>query len=334
MIIDTHVHIIVPELLWDAAPEETWRPRVLREGGRQVIEWAGRRITSALHEFVSVEGILETSRAMGMTHVLLSPWANLLRSDAPADEARRTAEILNESLTQIARHHPGQISVLGSVALADPAQAGRDVAGLMRRPGMRGVEVPASVAGVCLGDDRFRPFWEAAEDAGALVFVHPTTHGFNLAVLTEYYLWNAVGNPLETTITAAQMVMAGVMEAHPRLRVLLAHGGGAILALRGRLRHAHAIQPAARVRLRESPEDSLRRFFYDTVTHDAGLLRALVAYAGADHVMLGTDYPFDMGLADPIAFVRSAGLSPAEEARVLGGTAAELLGLTPVGSRV
>ena len=90
-----------------------------------------------------------------------------------------------------------------------------------------------------LGDERFEPFWAAAEETGALVFIHPTTRGFDAPVFGDYYLWNTVGNPLETTITAAHMVMAGVLERHPGLRVVLAHGGGALPALRGRLRHAH-----------------------------------------------------------------------------------------------
>ena len=93
--------------------------------------------------------------------------------------------------------------------------------------------------GAYLGDAAFEPFWDVADATGAVVLVHPTTEGFDLPVMKEYYLWNTIGNPLETAVTAAHLVMAGVMERHPRLRVLLAHGGGAVLAVRGRLEHAH-----------------------------------------------------------------------------------------------
>jgi aminocarboxymuconate-semialdehyde decarboxylase len=109
--------------------------------------------------------------------------------------------------------------------------------------------------------------------------------------------------------------------------VLLAHGGGAIMALRGRLRHAHAFQPQARSRLVEPFEDSLRRFYFDTVTHDATLLRQLVETVGAGRVLCGSDHPFDMGDLRPADTVRAAGLSPGDEAAVLGGNAAALLGL-------
>jgi aminocarboxymuconate-semialdehyde decarboxylase len=99
-----------------------------------------------------------------------------------------------------------------------------------------------------------------------------------------------------------------------------------VLALRGRLRHAHSFQPQARARLRESPEDSLRRFHYDTLTHDAGLLRQVVEFAGADRVLCGSDYPFDMGLERPAEPVRALGLSAEEESAILGGNALCLLG--------
>ena len=189
-----------------------------------------------------------------------------------------------------------------------------------------GVEVAASVGGDYLGHDRFADFWAAAEETGALVFVHPTTRGFGIEALNDYYLWNTAGNPLETTITAAHLVMAGVLERHPELRILLAHAGGAILSLRGRLRHSHTFQPDARSRLTESPVDSIRRFYLDTVTHDPTLLRAAIEFAGAERVLLGSDYPFDMGLERPAEPVRELGLDPEDEAAILGGNALRLLG--------
>jgi aminocarboxymuconate-semialdehyde decarboxylase len=182
------------------------------------------------------------------------------------------------------------------------------------------VEITARVDGEYLGAERFAPFWEAAEETGALVFVHPSTRGFEGP--GDHYLWNTVGNPLETTLTAAHLVTAGVLERHPELRILLAHGGGAVLALRGRLRHAQEHIAAAGT---VDVETSLRRFYYDTITHDPALLRALVDYVGADHVLAGSDHPFDMADPDPAGTVRAAGLDAAAEAAILGGNAERLL---------
>jgi len=299
-VVDAHAHVIVPgvgaEVRWD-------------ESG-QIVELGGRAIRSAVREFVDLGRILEEQDRAGVDLVVLCPWVNLVGKET----ARQ-----NEALAAMVGE---RVAALGTVDLGRP----EELVALVQDGRLAGVEVAASVDGDYLGHDRFRDFWAAAEETGALVFVHPTTRGFSIGALDDYYLWNAAGNPLETTVTAAHLVMAGVLEAHPRLKILLSHGGGAILALRGRLRHAHSFQPDARARLAESPLESIRRFHFDTVTHDATLLRALVEFAGADRVLLGSDYPFDMGLERPAEPVRELGLDPEDEAAILGVNALRLLG--------
>jgi aminocarboxymuconate-semialdehyde decarboxylase len=178
-----------------------------------------------------------------------------------------------------------------------------------------------------VGDPRFEPFWAVAEQHDALVFVHPTTREFPVAVLHEHYLWNLVGNPVETTIAAAHLVLSGTMARHPRLRVLLAHGGGGIVALSGRIRHGQATVAAAGPAVEPDAGAVIRRFRFDTVTHDPALLRALVEAVGADRVLLGSDYPFDMADPDPVGTVRAAGLTVEAEQAVLAGNATRELRL-------
>jgi aminocarboxymuconate-semialdehyde decarboxylase len=329
VIVDAHAHVIVPEICRDVAPGESWRPAVYRdENGSQVVELDGRPIRSAIGEFVDVDAILAAQDAAGVDRIVLSPWVPLLWYDADPAEALRRGRIQNEALAGLVRSHPERIAALGTVPLQNPALAVRELERLMEEGLISGIEVAASVRGAYLGDERFELFWEAAERTGALVFIHPTTRGFDAEAFREYYLWNTVGNPLETTVTAAHMVMAGVMERYPRLRLLLAHGGGAVLALRGRLQHAHGFQPQARSRLSGSPEESLRRFHYDTLTHDHELLRALVEFAGAERILLGSDYPFDMGDERAADSVRAAGLGADAEEAILAGNAARLLGVS------
>jgi aminocarboxymuconate-semialdehyde decarboxylase len=327
MRIDAHAHVIVPDVLRDAAPDEAWRPRVWWEDGAQIVELGGRPIRSAVRDFVDVEAILAAQAEAGIDHVVLCPWVALLGYDVPGEEGLERCRVQNAGLAGLQAAHPDRVSVLGTVPLQDPEVAAGELEALMAVGTFAGVEIAASANGIALGDDRFAPFWAAAEASDALVFVHPTTRGFVDAAFEDFYLWNLVGNPMETTIAAAHMVLAGVLERHPRLRVLLAHGGGALPALRGRLRHGWSTLPVARARLSEPPEASLKRFFYDTVTHDAAVLRDLVAFAGADHVLLGSDYPFDMADARPADTVAAAGLDPDDERAVLGGNAARLLGL-------
>jgi len=323
---DMHAHVIVAEITREAAGGEAWRPHVFRDdAGAQVVEMGGREIRSAIAEFVNADDILATQEEAGVERVLLCPWVPLLYYDADPDDGLARARIQNEALARLVRDHPNRVSALGALPLQEPALAAAELRTLMEDGVLRGAEVAASVRGVFLGDDRFEQFWEAAAATGALVFVHPTTRGFDSPAFQDYYLWNTVANPLETAATAAHMVVAGVMERHPELRVLLAHGGGALLAVRGRMRHAHEFQPQASARLREPPEDSIRRFYFDTLTHDDQLLRALIDYAGPDHVLLGSDYPFDMGDARHVDTVRALGLSPELERAILAGNAKRLL---------
>jgi aminocarboxymuconate-semialdehyde decarboxylase len=350
VIVDVHAHVIVAEVTrgWRSAepgpagpgaagagpgvaagvgvPEE-WRPLVRRDGGGQVVEFRGRSIRSAVGEFVDVDRMLEEAAACGVDRLLLSPWVNLLPYDLDPPAALHACRVQNDALAERCAAHPDRVSALGAVPLQDPRAAAAELERLMGERVLGGVEAAASVAGAFIGDDRFLPFWETAEAAAAVVLVHPTTRGFDLPVLEQHYLWNTVGNPLETAVAGAHLVMAGVLERFPRLRVVLAHGGGALPAVRGRLRKAHSFQPQARARLTEPPDASLRRLYYDTVTHDTGLLRDLLDYAGADHVLLGSDRPFDMGTADPVGEVRALHLDAEAERAVLGGNAAALLGL-------
>ncbi|HUB41534.1 MAG TPA: amidohydrolase family protein [Streptosporangiaceae bacterium] len=337
MILDCHCHLIPAGMLTGAVPE-AWRPRLSVNDGQRVVSFQGRRLTSVTGEFSDVAVMLEEAAAAGVSHLLVSPWILLVPVQADAPVALRICRVQNESIAQAARDSGGRVYGLGAVPLQDPGLAAAELADLVALPGMYGAEVPASVAGCYLGDDKFTPFWEAAADTGALVFVHPTTTGLGIAGLDGGYLWNSVGNPLETTIAAAQLVVNGVLERYPGLKILLAHGGGALPALRGRLRRAFAVRPEARAssarqddqeqRCLAAPDDSLRRLYFDGLTHDSAVLADLVAFAGAGHVLLGSDRPFDMGTDRPVEEIRALGLPAADEQLLLAGNAGQLLNLT------
>jgi aminocarboxymuconate-semialdehyde decarboxylase len=332
--IDVHAHVIVPELLRSSAPGEAWRPGVVRDEGGQVVELGGARIRSMVSEAVQIGEIVASQERAGMGVTLLCPWVPLLFYDVEADAALDRCRLQNSGLARLHADHPERVRVLGAVPLQDPELAARELERLMTSDAFAGVEITTSVNGTSLGDDRFEPFWAAAEATGALVFIHPTTRGIALPVLDERYLWNLVGNPMETTVAAAHLVLTGTLGRHPELRILLAHGGGAIVALSGRLRHGQATVPAA------GPEPAVgadaqirRRFLYDSVVHDPQLLRVLVELVGSERVLLGSDYPFDMADADPVATVRAAGLGDGDEHAVLCGNAMRELGLAATKGR-
>jgi aminocarboxymuconate-semialdehyde decarboxylase len=223
----------------------------------------------------------------------------------------------NEAMANAGRQARGRVNALGAVPLDHPGRAAEVLAEAVGL-GLAGVEIPPTTGDRWLGDDVLEPFWAAAEELRAIIFVHPSARGLGLDVFDDYYLWNSVANPMETTIAAAQLVMAGVLERHPDLVVVLAHAGGAIGSITGRLDHAWHVRREAGMRLREPPSSSIGRFRFDTVSHDAELLRALVGRVGADHVLLGSDRPFDMGRTDPVADVKALQLTAEDEALILG----------------
>jgi aminocarboxymuconate-semialdehyde decarboxylase len=327
VIVDVHCHTVARCMLTDAVPED-WRPRLRTEHERWELSFRNKVIDSVADDFADPELMLARAEAAGVSHLVLSPWIMLVPAAAEPAEAARICRVQNDGLAELAAGRAdGRISVLGAVPLQDAAAAVAELDYLMRLPGMCGVEVPASVAGCYLGEPRFLPFWEAADSMGALVFVHPATTGLGLPALQQHYLWNSVGNPLETAITAAQLITHGVLERYRRLKIVLAHGGGALLTLRGRLARAHQVRREAQEGCGQPPADSLRRLYYDSLTHDGDVLRDLVTFAGAGHVLLGSDRPFDMGTPHPVQDVQAAGLSPDDERLILGQNAAQLCGL-------
>ncbi len=328
MIIDSHCHVIPAGMLTEAVPDD-WRPVIRRQNGRVTVTFQGRRLNSITGEFTDVNIMLADAAPSGVTHLLVSPWILLVPVRAGIGEAVRICRVMNESLARTVVNQPeGRVLALGAVPLQDPVLAAAELQRLMALPGMCGVEVPASVAGSYVGEDAFTPFWEAAAGTGAIVFVHPTTTGLGLPALNDHYLWNSVGNPIETAIAAAQLVAGGTLERCPGLIVLLAHGGGALLGLRGRLRRAYAVRPEARSEATIAPDNLLRSLYFDSLTHDQAVLADLVTFAGADHVLLGTDRPFDMGSDQPAAEVRALGLSAVDEQLILSGNAERLLQIT------
>jgi aminocarboxymuconate-semialdehyde decarboxylase len=295
LVVDVHAHVIVPGL--GAVAE--WRD------GAQVVSFEGREFRSARREFCDVARILEEQERAGVDVIMLAPWVNLCGVEVDRQ---------NDALAALASE---RVALLGTVDPTKPEQ----LVDLMRDGRFVGIELPTAWAGMYLGDDRFEPFWAAAEETGALVFVHPSTRIDVLPVLDEHYLWNTVGNPFETALAAAHMIATQVVDRHPSLKVLLAHGGGVLPALRGRLAREQAIHPPGR-----DVRTAMRRFFVDTVVHDCDVLRDLIHFFGPGHVLLGSDYPFDMGDERPVETIRRLGLELEAEKMILGENALRLIG--------
>jgi aminocarboxymuconate-semialdehyde decarboxylase len=193
----------------------------------------------------------------------------------------------------------------------------------MRKRGFKGVEISTRACDIDVADRRFDPFWAKADELGAVVFIHPwgTTLGARLA---SHYLMNTIGQPFETTVCLSKLIFGGTLDRHRRLKIVAAHGGGYLPTYSGRSNHAWAVRPDVSG-CEYPPSDYLKRIWYDSVVFDTESLSRLIAAVGIRQVLLGTDYPFDMGHYDPASLVEH--LDPESQRMLLGESAAKLLNL-------
>jgi aminocarboxymuconate-semialdehyde decarboxylase len=243
------------------------------------------------------------------------------------------AALQNDEIAAVAKSHPDRFMGLATLPLQDPPKAADELRRAIVALGLRGAQIGSNVNGRNLDDPALEPVWAVANELHAFILVHP--HGEILPGerLKSYYMRNFVGLPFETTIAGAALVFGGVLARFPDIRFCLCHGGGYVPYQAGRFAHAWQVRAEAKARLTEAPEPSLGRLYYDTIVHSPRALQFLIDTAGADHVLLGSDYPFDMGNLDCVARVDALSAPPAVREAVLGKRAMELLALPALQSR-
>jgi aminocarboxymuconate-semialdehyde decarboxylase len=247
---------------------------------------------------------------------------------APAGAGAEAARIQNDRIAEAVASHPDRYVPLGAtVPLQDVDRAIAEmdrVIGL----GFSGLQIGGTIAGHNLDEPRFRPFWAAVEDRGIPVILHPSGYPESQR-LDDYFLVNCIGNPLETMVAATRMIFSGLFEEHPGIALVLLHGGGYLPFYASRSDHTWKVRPEARVNIPDHPPSHyMRQLYFDTMVFQPLYLRHLVEVVGADRVMLGTDFPFDMGEEDPLALIDAVdGLGDAERAAIAGGTAVRVFGL-------
>lgn len=276
-------------------------------------------------EFYDLEARLRAmDRAGVQVHALSLTFPMVYWADG--DLGSELARAVNDSMAQAHTAYPDRFVGLATLPMQDPARAAEEVGRAARLPGIRGVYLGTNVNGRELGDPAFTPVFERIHALGLPVFLHPL-NVVGAQRLAPYYLGNLLGNPFDTAIAAAHLIFAGVLDRFPRLTVCLPHAGGALPYLIGRLDRGRKVRRELG-HMKRPPSAYLRRFTYDTISHAPASLRYLIDLVGADRVMIGSDYCFDMGYERPVEVVtRLAGLSRADQARILGGTAARLLGI-------
>ncbi len=331
--IDVHFHVVPPAFV-DAVRRGTFADTVelARDGG------ADRMVYHAPPDAVLEPGttlpphlyderlILDALNRRGLNAAALGPSPEEFYYWAPPAVGRRIAAMQNDGMAELVRSHPDRFVGLATLPMQDPEPAAAELDRAVAELGLRGAEICTHVNGRDLDHRGLRPVYAAAERLGVPLFLHPQNWG-DMRRFQDYALWNLAGFPLETALAASHLILGGVFEAFPGLRVILAHGGGYLPYQVGRLDHGYAARREVGERLPRRPSDYLANLYCDSLTHSALSLRFLLDRMGDDHVVIGSDYPFNMGDERPVETVRGLRLPPDAEAKVLAGNLARLLDL-------
>lgn len=239
----------------------------------------------------------------------------------------KVSRIVNEELVEATSQHADRFLPLGTVPLQDTDAAVQELRYLVQELGMRGIEIGSHVEGEEISSPRLDPFWAEVETLGTVVVIHTqgTTHPQRLQ---DHNFVNIIGHAFEATLAQAHLIFSGVMERHPELKIVVVHGGGYLPAYPGRIDHGWRAREDVSEGVPQPPGNYLGRFYFDTMVFDTDQLEFLVERYGADHVLLGTDYPYDMGEDDPLGFIgRAERLTQGQIDLISGGNAARLLGV-------
>jgi aminocarboxymuconate-semialdehyde decarboxylase len=330
--VDIHCHVasLASETLVADHPARAQEPAMrLRSMGAASVEYnATVMLPNAAPKLTNVAERLRDMDAMGVDVQVISPSPNQYHYWADRTLAATIVAVQNDEIAALCAAHPDRLVGLGAIAWQHPALAVEQLRHAVRVLGFKGVEISTAIAGRELADPAFEPIWAEAALLGALVFIHPL--GCSLGErLAPAYLSNSVGQPVETAVALSQIMFGGVLDRHPTLKICAAHGGGYLPTYAGRADHAWHARPDART-MNEPPSAYLRRMFFDSLVYSPSALRHLIDVVGVGQVVVGTDYPFDMGHYDVHGLIDGiAGLSEGERDALLGGNLVALLRLDP-----
>jgi aminocarboxymuconate-semialdehyde decarboxylase len=235
------------------------------------------------------------------------------------------AAVQNDQIAKTVKAHPDRFYGIATLPMQAPDKAAAELRRSMRSLGLKGAQIGSNVAGRNLDDPALEPVWQAANELKALIMVHPTQVGA-ADRLKSYYLANLIGNPLDTTIAVASLVFGGVVERYPDIKFFFMHGGGFAPWQAGRFSHGWHVRQEPQVKLKVPPEASLATLYYDTILHARPQLECLVTLVGASRVVLGSDYPYDMGTLECARQVTALSISDADKAQILNRNPLKLLG--------
>jgi len=326
LIVDIHCHCSIA-----AAGEQMKQAE--KDAGRQPLAYGGgltseinaRQLQDIHPKMNSLDERLADMDKMGVDVQAISvpPYQYFYWADA--EKGREITYLINNSLAEVAAKNPDRIVALGTLPMQNTEMAVAEMERCINELGMRGVAISTNVNGEELSNPRLEPFFAKAEELGILIFVHP--EGFTHAErMKNHYFINLIGHPLESTLAISYLIFDGVLDRHPGLKICFAHGGGFLPGYAGRMDHGYHARADCRQGIPDNPPGHyMKMLYFDTMVFEPDQLTHMVQRYGADHVLLGTDYPYDMGETDPLGLIGRVDLSDDDRAAMSGLTAAKLL---------
>lgn len=259
---------------------------------------------------------------MGIEKCVIAPIPFAMHYHGEAELVLGVDKLLNDSTAEMVAKYPGHMKGLAHVPLQSVKLAIKELERAVYDLKLSGVHLGTNIRGKYLGEEEFWEFFEAAEALNAIVLTHPIDVA-GYARMQSFYARNLVGNPLDTTLTAGSLIFSGIFDKFPNLKIILCHAGGMVPYLIGRWDHGYAVREECK-KQKNTPSDYLCNFYYDIITHSKESLRFMVSQVGSDRVLLGTDYPFDMGLSDPLGKLNEADFDKKDFERIIRDNSAEL----------
>jgi aminocarboxymuconate-semialdehyde decarboxylase len=329
--IDVHAHL-TPQCFWQATEKGgDWHTlkREKDERGQENAVIGGRRQVLPPRAKWTPEERLGDMDSLGVDVHVVSPYVGFYNYHLDAKIALATSRATNDEISSMTKTWPKRFAGLGTLPMQDVKAAITELERCMTQIGLKGVEINDHVNGRTLEEPEFRPFWKAAEQLGALVFFHQGGETLVSPRTKRYHLPNTVGNLVDRAVTFATLVSGGVMDECPDLKIVLGHGGGYTCYGIGRMDRGWQVRTEARANIQQPPSAYLRRFYYDCIVYTESALRFLIDTVGADRVVFGTDWPYDMALDWPVSWILAMeSLTQAEKEAILWRNLERLLGLT------
>lgn len=328
-VIDVHAHLLPRSAIAAAEAGKGWYGSEIEndELGRPIIITGSyREKMGGKAHYETIARRVERMDEMGVDVQVLSLNPIFFRHYLDADNAAAACVAVNDEIAGFIEQWPDRFSGFGALPMQAPGRAIEELERVMKIPGMVGASVGTHVAGANWDEPHLFPVLEAAQELGALLFFHPADRRLEKS-LPRYHMHNTIANPAETTIAIGSIIFGGVLDRLPGLKTFFAHGGGYACWAAARFDHGYGVRAEARDHASMLPSEYLSRMWFDSLVHGYANLRRLIDVAGVDKVVLGTDFPADMGQPDPVAWIEGSDLTDAEQAAVLGGNARTLLAI-------